>query len=320
MTMKVIGSYISGRLGNQMFQYAFAKAVKIVQGGTGQLVLNFKRVYQAGNEESGFEDSLKYFNVEPYKTEKGNLVLKYCSIWQIIVYLAYVASIKLFHADYSGEHWLSLLRKMGLLYSSFFDNRYSIYDRHLHSVVRWNCLVCLGKYENPLYFNHIRPILLLDFTPKEVPLSKNRHLYEIIENCNSVCVSVRRGDYLSSKFKKDFFICDEAYFKKAIEIVKQKIDNPVLIFFSDDIDWVKEHVESDLPSYYESGTDPVWEKLRLMYSCKHFIISNSTFSWWAQYLSRNEKKIVISPDRWGNDVRHNNVSYLLSDYFVKVPC
>ena len=217
MTMKVIGSYISGRLGNQMFQYAFAKAVKIAQGGTGQLVLNFKRVYQAGNEESGFEDSLKYFNVEPYKTEKGNLVLKYCSIWQIIVYLAYVASIKLFHADYSGEHWLSLLRKMGLLYSSFFDNRYSIYDRHLHSVVRWNCLVCLGKYENPLYFNHIRPILLLDFTPKEVPLSKNRHLYEIIENCNSVCVSVRRGDYLSSKFKKDFFICDEAYFKKAIE-------------------------------------------------------------------------------------------------------
>lgn len=39
----------------------------------------------------------------------------------------------------------------------------------------------------------------------------------------------------------------------------------------------------------------------MMYSCKHFIISNSTFSWWAQYLSRNNEKIVVSPDRWFNN-------------------
>lgn len=53
-----------------------------------------------------------------------------------------------------------------------------------------------------------------------------------------------------------------------------------------------------------------------MYSCKHFIISNSTFSWWAQYLSRYEDKIVIAPDRWSNIPEEN--SFLLSDSFIKI--
>lgn len=74
MKKKVIGSYISGRLGNQMFQYAFAKAAKIAQGGTGEFVFNFRQIYLDGTEADGFEDSLKYFNVEPYKTEEGKLV------------------------------------------------------------------------------------------------------------------------------------------------------------------------------------------------------------------------------------------------------
>ena len=67
--VEVIGSNMSGRLGDQMFQYAFVKAPMMAQGGTGQLV-NFKRVHQTGNEEDGFDDSLNYFNVEPYKIKK----------------------------------------------------------------------------------------------------------------------------------------------------------------------------------------------------------------------------------------------------------
>ena len=130
MSNKVIGTYIAGRLGNQMFQYAFAKALKMAQGGTGQIVFNFKKVHQAGNEEDGFEDSLKYFNVEPYKTEKGNLVLKYGSICQIIVCIAYVVSIRLFHAKKDGEYWLSYLRRNGLLFTSLNDNRYSIFEKY----------------------------------------------------------------------------------------------------------------------------------------------------------------------------------------------
>ena len=71
--------------------------------------------------------------------------------------------------------------------------------------------------------------------------------------------------------------------------------------FSDDIEWVKNNIYTGCVTYYEDGTDPVWEKLRLMSACKHFVVSNSTFSWWTQYLSKSENKIVISPSRWFNN-------------------
>ncbi len=314
----IVGAYMKGRLGNQMFQYAFAKVLRIAQGETGQLVFNFKKVYVENKVSDGFEDSLKYFNVEPYIIDNGNLVLKYGDILQRIVYMAYVLYHRLLHSNRKEDCWLSTLRKVGVLYSRWWDNPH-IYEYFLNNQIRHR-IICRysGVFNNAIFFDHIKPILLEDFTPKEKPLQSNRFLYDIIENSNSVCVSVRRGDYLSNQYKDDFYVCDKNYFQKAIKIIKQKIEQPVLVFFSDDIEWVKENITTDLPAYYESGNDPVWEKIRLMYSCKHYVISNSTFSWWAQYLSRNDSKIVISPDRWYNNDYHNSSCHLLMKDFIKV--
>lgn len=220
----IIAKSILGRLGNQMFQYAYCKAIKEAVGGS--LAFSFDKVYrqkEVGKNPEGFEDSLRFFNVD----ENG-------------------------------------------------------------------------------------------FTLKQPRLECNKGLYEIIEANNTVCISIRRGDFLNPQYADQFYICDETYIKRAIDKVKQLIDKPVLVFFSDDIKWVKGTIKTDLPAYYESGNDPVWEKLRLIYSCKHFIISNSTFSWWAQYLSRNTNKIVISPDRWFNDEKKD--THLISDDFITIPC
>ena len=98
--------------------------------------------------------------------------------------------------------------------------------------------------------------------------------------------------------------------------MKEKIDNPVLFVFSDDIKWAKENIKFEgIQIFYEDGNDTVDEKLRMMYSCKHFIISNSTFSWWAQFLSRNQDKIVIAPSRWYKNDVHSD---LINENWIKI--
>ena len=175
-----------------------------------------------------------------------------------------------------------------------------------------------GPWEKPSLFNDIRPVLLREFTPLLPPPASNQSLYEVIESSESVCISVRRGDYESDPAcRATFSVCHKSYFEQAITIIQQKIKNPTFIMFSDDIEWVKSNLTVPGKVYYESGKDSVWEKLRLMYSCKHFIISNSTFSWWAQYLSRNPNKIVISPDRW---YLPDKQWPLIEDTFIKVKC
>lgn len=314
----IIAKSILGRLGNQMFQYAYCKAIKEAVGGT--IAFSFDKVYrqkEIDENTEGFEDSLRFFNVEEYKVFKGDALLQFSNKAQVFLYRS-VHYIK--RKWFKSQSWQLFFCRIGLYYYNDSDNDYQKDIVYLKKKSIFPKLIlCYDFLENPERFDNIRPILLNDFTPKQPPLERNKALYETIGTNNSVCISIRRGDFLSPQYTDKFYICDETYIKKAIEKVKQLISNPVLMFFSDDINWVKETIKTDLPSYYESGEDPIWEKLRLMYSCKHFVISNSTFSWWAQYLSRSENKVVISPDRWYND-ESMNIHHLISKDFITIPC
>jgi hypothetical protein len=178
-----------------------------------------------------------------------------------------------------------------------------------------------GNFESDKYFNENEKLLKKLYTPKEKELEKNKKLYNIIKNSNSVCITIRRGDFVTNpEFKKVHFICDEEYFQNAIKIIKEKINDPTFIVFSDDVDWVKKNMGFGEPTFYEDGTDQIFEKLRLMYSCKHFIISNSTFSWWAQYLSRNEEKVVVAPKKWKNVAYKSDTTKLdiYQDFWIRI--
>lgn len=306
---------MNGRTGNQLFQYAFARKLSLITNK--ELVFDFKNVIDKGvdlKSEDTFIDNLKDFNVIPYESiiESGYEMKIHGSKKQKRLLKRYFFLRKV------SPH----LAKLNLLqrhqYKMQSNGLYKEDECNIRFYDKYNSNIFIkGYFEDPQYFDDIRDILLKEFTPKYPEKDKNKELYNIIKNNESVCVSCRTWKEIkdNKELYKDRNVCTKEYYDKAIELIHNKYPNAVFIIFSDDIDFIKKNYKFKYKTYFEDGTDEVWEKLRLMYNCKHFIMSTSTFPWWAQYLSRNNNKTVISPGKWYAGGRE---SKLLLDSWIKV--
>ena len=120
--------------------------------------------------------------------------------------------------------------------------------------------------------------------------------YHEVDAAN-ICVHIRRGDYLTNPHA---LVLNMEYYEKAINLFANEIENPRFYIFSDDPAWVSENLQMTDPyriMSFSSQNDPIVD-LTLMSKCKHNIIANSTFSWWAAWLNNNKFKIVIGPSKW----------------------
>ena len=174
-----------------------------------------------------------------------------------------------------------------------------------------------GFWQSEKYFSEYREVISNDLKIKNEFIKNVEYKALEIQKENSVGMHVRRGDYVQTK---DFLgLVPTEYYANALNYLESKIGRFKVYVFSDDIDWVKENIrikqEHEFVSGYISGNHI--EDFYLMTHCRHQIIANSSFSWWAAWLNVNREKIIIAPERWFITTRYNSAE-VVPDNWIKM--
>lgn len=145
----------------------------------------------------------------------------------------------------------------------------------------------------------VLPEMKKKFSPGFELKVETKEMLNLIQKKNAIALHVRRTDYLNKKTGSRFGgVCTEIYYLNAIKYISNRVTDPYFIVFSDDVEFVKS--QFNLPNSYFVQGNPGYVDLYLMSQCYHFILANSTFSFWAALLSENEEKIVCVPEYWYN--------------------
>ena len=271
----IIVKIFSG-LGNQMFQYAFARSLSLKTG------IPFKMDISALPDKFGRTYLLDKFDINAVIADRREI-------------------------RHLSEPRFSFLKRIFAKISGAERPRPKTYKKERRDYVYDEGMLLLeedayydGYWQNQKYFTDHRDIIKRDLAFKEQPDARNFAILKEIQDANSVSVHVRRGDYLASApSARTHGICSPDYYQKAAEMIASKIKDPVFYIFSDEPEWVRK--EFDIKHrciIVDNNTDRPQEDLRLMSACKHNIIANSTFSWWAAWLNMNPSKIVVAPQKW----------------------
>lgn len=269
--------YIMGGLGNQMFQYAYGRRLS---------QLGYKVLLDTHSWYTVVFNGLKGERYRPYVLNNFNITLPEVPISKKkLELLVKIHSKK--GVIFKGVRFL--IRVINKIFTKRY-NYISCTDgcyKHLYDY-KGKCYV-KGYFGRHRYFEGVDKEIKLEYTLKR-PLN-------VSVKDNSVSIHIRRGDYLK---EPNLYPLEKEYYDKAISIMEEKLKSPVYYIFSNDAKWAKDafppskrfiHVVDN----YELED---YEELVLMSMCSNNIIANSTFSWWAAYLNKNENKIVISPKKW----------------------
>lgn len=145
-------------------------------------------------------------------------------------------------------------------------------------------------YQGSKYFEQYSEMIKTMFGP---PLDFTRKIlkeYPWLGEERVTAISIRRGDYLN--YPNIHPVVSEEYIYEAM---KGLPTNQRILVFSDDLPWCRENLKFDFEiidtGYFDTN---LW----VMSMCDDFLISNSTYSWWGAYLSRQTNKTVIAPYAW----------------------
>ena len=156
---------------------------------------------------------------------------------------------------------------------------------------------CLrGYFQSERYFRDIATEIRQDIVLPVSPDYSVRTVEERIRKTNAIAVHVRRTDYVAARWN----ILDPVYYAGAMDYIRQRVTDPKFFVFSDDAAWCRAQFAGpdcevvDLPG---ANDDPFID-LRLMTLCRHYIIANSSYSWWGAWLNPSPGKMVLAPSVW----------------------
>jgi hypothetical protein len=276
-----------GGLGNQMFQYALGRSLAITRGDSLLLYVgNLSSSFRIGGAPQPdarsfgldvFDIAADITTLEKLQSERANV------IWTVT------------------------------------ESGFGFFPEVLTECRNHHNLGLVGWWQSEQYFLENAEHIRSDFTFKAsynspYPASL---IAEIVQS-DSMCVHVRRTDILKTENTKG--PVELEYYGRAIETMRERARVSRAFVFSDDIAWCKEQEQLSLsvPTTFVSSEAPDQlhpaDDLHLMSLCKHFVIANSTYSWWAAWLGKAAEKVVITPRRWfrNEDPSFNGDSYLTS--------
>lgn len=272
--MKIVR--MSGGLGNQLFQYAFARAL------------------QESTEDDVFLD------LSTYNYEVAHNGFELDRLFQVCYRAAAERDIVRLGTRPKGI--FSQLRRKYLTKRSHYIDRVFRYDPGVFLLEGDRYFE--GWWQTEKYFAPFATKIRKELHFIGDPGTNNeelirRFLHPVGEKSGLVPVSlhVRRGDALQNP---DTFVCTELYYRNALNYIRNRV-KPHFLVFSDDIEWCQAHLalECDEVTFVDwNRSGESWRDMWLMSQCPVHIIANSTFSWWGAWLDSTNDKLVLAPERW----------------------
>ena len=288
---------MSGGLGNQMFQYAL-----------------YLKLRSMGKE-------VKFDDINEYRGENTRPIM-----------------LAVFGLDYPRATWDEIIEFTDGSMNPLKRIRRKIFGRRAleyheegffdPKVLSFDSMYLRGNFKSEKYFEDIAGEVRSNY---QFPCLENMHLPEklykntracldAIESTEAVGMHMYRSD---SRLDEELYegICTEKYYEGAVRLVQEKYPDAFFYIFGNEPKWVKKWVDDLIESQITEGMDR--EEIRklesrcvlveanteytgyldmlLMSKCRHNIISNSSFSWWASWLNDNPDRLVVAPDKWMND-------------------
>ncbi|HLP21171.1 MAG TPA: alpha-1,2-fucosyltransferase [Chitinophagales bacterium] len=288
-------------LGNQLFQYAYSRALALNRGCMVKLDNTYYNQYS--------EIILHGYKVKrQYGLDRFNIKMELAT-------QAEIDHVK----NYTGNNRISryINRKLNEQ-APYYKKREvkeldTVFDKNLLQVS--NNSYVQGYFASEMYFKNHRETLLNELTLRSPLSEQNAATIQRMRDTDSVCVSIRRADFLVHPLHN---VCTDQYYQDGLNAMGELVKNMRVFIFSDDNEYVSKNFHIPFSHEFVTHNHPdFYEDLRLMTNCKHHVIPNSTFSWWGAWLSQYPGKKVIAPRIWLNS---NTIDYstVLPQEWIKI--